>query len=232
MNLEKTAALPMAALVSCVLSVSAQAITIGSYDLHNHPDGSENPPAYGLRLDGLLTGNSNEEYTFDFNHQDSAMTLTYDGSTIVIDGKAFGGEDNGTGYAAGTTAIWDIHFEYLVGVNQPGDGGLDDVIVNADYANFGTISSNLDNFELSDKSSGGLSFQFGDENGSGHRGESGISGWGWLRHGADCTTGTDCANIQYSDWLFTATPTPVPVPAGIWLFSSALIGLFAAKRKR
>lgn len=54
----------------------ASAISIGTYNLHNHPDGSANPPAYGLRLDGLLTGNTNEEYTFDFDHVDSAMTLT------------------------------------------------------------------------------------------------------------------------------------------------------------
>ncbi len=232
MNLEKYVALPMAALSACVVSISAQVITVGSYDLHNHPGGSENPPEYGLRLDGLL-GDNSAEYTFDFNHASSDMNLTFDGSKIVISGSAYGGEDIGSSYDPATTAVWDIHFEYLVGVSQPGDGGLDDLIVTATGANFGSISSNQGSFELSDKAaSNGISFHFGDSNGNGHRGADGISGWGWLMHGADCTTGTDCQNVQYSDWLFTATPTAVPVPAAAWLFSTAIIGLFAAKRRR
>ena len=161
------------------------------------------------------------------------MTLTYDGSKIIIDGTAFGGEDGGSTYVAGTTALWTIHFEYEVGISQPGDGGLDDLLVNANGANFGTLSSSLGSYEISDKAANnGISFHFGDGNGSGHRGYDGISGWGWLMHGEDCSTGTDCQNIQYSDWLFTATPTAVPVPASLWLFASSLLGLVAAKRRR
>ncbi|ARN73271.1 hypothetical protein [Oceanicoccus sagamiensis] len=236
MTLEKKAALPLAAILGCVLSVNAQAIAVGSYNLYNHPDGSENPPAYGLRLDGLLSGNSSEEYTFDFNHQDSAMTLSYDGSTIVIDGTAFGGEDAGSSYVAGTTAVWTIHFEYEVGISSSANGGVDDLIVNANGANFGSISSNLGTIELSDKASSGTSFRFGDKSGNGHRGFDGISGWGWLMHGSDCLGGTDCENIQYSDWLFTAsatTPvTAVPVPGALWLFTSSILGLVAVKRRR
>ncbi|WP_200821155.1 VPLPA-CTERM sorting domain-containing protein [Oceanicoccus sp. KOV_DT_Chl] len=231
MNLEKKSAGKAVAL-ACVLacSVPAYAISIGTYSLGNHSDGSESPPAYGLRLDGLLTGASNEEYTFDFDHALSNMTLTYDGTTVVIDGAAYGGEDIGSGYQVGTTAVWDIHFEYIIGVSQPGDGGLDDVRVDTDYNNFGSLSSSLGTFELADKADGSnMSFRFGDESGSGHRGEPGISGWGWLRHGTDCVNESDCVNVQYSDWLFTASP--VPVPAAAWLFGSALIGLVAVKRK-
>lgn len=235
MNLEKKTVIKSASLVLAAAlgfsALSAQAVSIGTYTLSNHPDGSVNPPPYGLRLDGLLTGSSNEEYTFDFNHVDSAMTLTYDGTTIVIDGVAYGGEDSGGGYVANTTALWDIHFEYTVGVSQPGsDGGLADVFAVEDAANFGTISSTLGDLELSDKTLGSYSFRLGDENGGGHRGADGISGWGWLMHGEDCQQGTDCVNVEYSDWLFTAELVVVPVPAAAWLFGSGLLALMGSKR--
>jgi hypothetical protein len=233
MSLEsKTASTAVVMLLASTVSSGASAVAVGVYNLSNHPDGGAAPPLYGLRLDGLLTGDKDDTYTFDFDHASSAMTMTYDGSKIVIDGTAYGGEDNGSGYEAGTTAVWTIHFEYTVGVSQPGgEGGLNDVFVNDDYSNFGTISSVLGNFELANKANGsGLSFQLGDEAGGGHRGHNDISGWGWLRHGTDCLGGTDCSNEPYSDWLFTASP--VPVPAAAWLFGSALLGLVGLKHKR
>ena len=221
-----------AAVLGVSAALSAEAITVGTYTLNNHPDGSATPPPYGLRLDGLFTGNTNEVYTFDFDHASSAMTLTYTGTHITIQGQAFGGQDNGSGYVAGTTAVWDIYFDYTVGISQPGgDGGVSDLMVHANGANFGSLSSSLGLFDLSDKSDGtGLSFQFGDENGGGHRNFNGISGWGWLMHGTDCQTGSDCSNIAYSDWLFTASP--VPVPASVWLFGSSLLGLAGLRRRR
>lgn len=225
----------VAAVAGLGASLCANAIAIGTYTLSNHPDASATPPPYGLRLDGLLTGSGNEVYTFDFDHASSAMTLTYDGSTIVIQGQAFGGQDSGPAYSnayvSGTTAVWDINFVYNVGVSQPGgEGGVDDVVVYANGSNFGTLSSSLGNFELSDKASAGLSFALGDETGAGHRNFAGISGWGWLMHGSDCQTGTDCSNIPYSDWLFTATP--IPVPPAAWLFGSALLGMVGLGRNR
>jgi hypothetical protein len=221
-------------LASLSFTLSAEAVAVGTYVLNNHPDGSANPPPYGLRLDGLLTGNTNEIYTFDFDHAASNMLMTYDGSTIVISGTAFGGEDAGNGgYVANTTAVWNLNFSYTMGVAQlGGDGGLDDVVVTADYSNYGTLTSIFGDFELSDKAKtlNGPSFTLGDESGSGHRGFNGISGWGWLRHGSDCIGATDCSNIPYSDWLFTATV--VPVPAASWLFGSALLGLAGFKRRK
>lgn len=221
------------AITSTFAASNANAITVGTYNLSNHLDGSVAPPLYGLRLDGLLTGSTSEEYTFDFDHSDSAMTLTWDGNTIVINGQAFGGEDSGAGYVTGTTAVWDIHFEYTVGVSSTGgEGGLDDVFVHADNANFGTVSSVLGSFELEDQdadSGSGLSFQLGDESGAGHRGFAGISGWGWMNHGANCVVG-DCSHIYASDWLFTASP--VPVPAAVYLFGAGLLGLVGIARRR
>ena len=230
----KTLATSLLVASSIFAASSASAITIGTYELSNHPDGNQSPPPYGLRLDGLLTGNSNEEYTFDFDHVLSYMTLTWDGTKIVIDGQAYGGEDNNNnaspGYVSGTTAVWDIHFEYTIGISQPGDaGGVDDLYVNADGMNFGTISSPLGSYSLEDKADNWLSFQLGDTaNGSGHRGFSGISGWGWVNYGDDCVNDT-CSHVRASDWLFTATL--VPVPAAVWLFASGLLGLVSVARR-
>jgi hypothetical protein len=222
---------------SMLFSSQASAIAIGTYSMHNHPDGNQAPPLYGLRLDGLLTGNSNEEYTFDFDNALSNMTLTWDGSSIVIDGQAFGGEDDNTtpggAYVAGTTAVWDIYFEYTGVITSVANGGEVDLQVHADNMNFGSLSSAFGTFSLEDQSDDdtitGLSFQLGDENGAGHRGFDGISGWGWLNHGQDCER-NDCTHIYSSDWLFTVTP--VPVPAAVWLFGSGLIGLVAVGRRR
>lgn len=228
---------------------AASAITIGTYTLANHPAGNKAPPLYGLRLDGLL---GYQYYTFDFDDASSDMTLTWNGTKIVIDGHAYGGGFDDASYHAylsGSTAVWDIHFEYTVGISQPGDTGLDDLYVHipADNKNFGTLNSSLtpDIIGLADHIGEDLdltlTFQFGDgTDGLGHRGQPGISGWGWPNHGANCTTATaiatttgtgtgDCSYTPFSGWLFTASP--VPVPAAVWLFASGLLGLVAFARR-
>ena len=232
MKIKSIVFLPLA-VASAFVATNANAITTGTYVLSNHPAGGVAPPLYGLRLDGLL-GDPAKEYTFDFDHASSNMTLVWNGSTIVIDGQAFGGEDTGAGYGAGTTDVWDIHFEYTVGISTPGgEGGVDDLVVISDNINFGTISSTTSgfgSFSLEDEAGdGGLAFQLGDEAGAGHRGFAGISGWGWMNHGVDCEA-NDCSHVVASDWLFTASP--VPVPAAVWLFGSGLLGLVGVARRR
>ncbi len=234
--------LSLLAVLGYLVIPQAYAIEINTtYLLSNHPDGSEAPPAYGLRLDGLM-GDPSKEYTFDFDHADSSMKLIWDGNKIVIDGQAFGGEDIGNSYGVGTTAIWDIHFEYDTGISQPlGKGGVDDLIVRANNANFGTISSSLGNYELEDKSKdetkpNSLSFRFGDKKGQGHRGFDGISGWGWLNHGENCRDG-DCNHVASSDWLFIAKvlgtpPNEISEPMSTLLLGIGLISFYASSRRR
>ncbi len=230
MKIESIVFLPLV-VASAFVATNANAITTGTYVLSNHPDGAIQTPLYGLRLDGLL-GDPTKEFTFDFDHASSNMTLVWDGTTIVIDGQAFGGEDTGSGYGVGTTDVWNIHFEYTVGISTPGgEGGVDDLVVTSDNMNFGTISSTtFGSFSLEEEAdSGGLAFQLGDEAGAGHRGFAGISGWGWMNHGVDCVN-NNCSHVVASDWLFTASP--VPVPAAVWLFGSGLLGLVGVARRR
>ncbi len=219
----------LSALCLLLIPFTASAVSTGSYTLSNHPDANQTPPPYGMRLDGLL---GHTVYTFDFDNGN--MQMTYDGSSIHIFGTAFGGADGGGAYTAGTTAIWNIDFTFGTGVTQPGgDGGLNDVVVDnsGHHTNIGTVSSSFGSFDLRSHGNGSETFTLGDEDGSGHRGFAGISGWGWLDFSADGgTTWEGQAANDTADFIFTAAP--VPVPAAVWLFASGLLGLVGFARKR
>lgn len=207
-------------------SVHAGTLPAGKYQIHNHPDGSADPPPYGLRLDELydITGGK-DDFTFDFDDASSYVTLNYTGSKIVIHGHAYGGRDIGAVYAVEpTTGIYSFHFVYDVGVGlAPGD---DDIMVVANMMNFGTITTPIgDTIDLTDKTDVSYSFRLGDENNDlGHRGFSGISGWGWLIHGPPGSS-----HVVASDWLFTVGDL-VPTPGSLAIFGIAAGAL--ARRRR
>lgn len=218
-----------AAFVIPALAAMGTPISQGLYDLHNHPDGAERPPTYGLRLDELYNATSGHDvFTFDFNHAQSNMQMTYWGTTIHIFGVSWGGRDTGSGYANDMyRRLYTIDFTYNIGVGiVPGD---DDVYVNpGTQYNYGSISSALGTIGLRDGHYSGaqLDFRLGDENNDlGHRGYAGISGWGWLF----TQTGANGGYVNHAsdDWLFTATLVPTPG-------SAALLGLgaLAATRRR
>lgn len=211
---------------------SAAYIAPGTYELHNHPDGSARPPAYGLRLDELVDMTpGHDKFTFDFDHPQSAMFLDYTGDTVRIYGQMYGGLDTGTEYAIDENlGIYTVDFIYTIGVGlEPGD---DDVVVNlpgADQYNYGTLlTPNRGLFSLKDGHYTGdrRDFRFGDEDDDqGHRGFDGLSGFGWLFH---APPGEDYGEYRNaSDWLFTATLVPTPGAAGL-----ALVGLVCAARRR
>ncbi len=228
-----------------ILPSTSFAIAVGTYKLANHPDGGAASPYYGLRLDGLIGGNSSDTFTFDFDDASSDMKLDYDGSSIRIYGTAFGGRDIGSSYAIGSTAIWTIDFTYSVGVSQPGgEGGLDDVTVTGTGGtccnNFGSISSSFGTWGLTDQSNRkGLFFQMGDEGGVGHRGYDGISGWGWMNHywtgslNPDDNNTDPARHLYSSDWLFTMEKVAVIPEPSVWLlFALGLAGLTFVRKKR
>jgi len=202
------------------------------YDLANHPDGSERPPGYGLRLDGLISGDGSDVYTFDFEAKDAGMHMFWhkddETNELNISGRVFGGLDNGTGYEDGR--YWDVDFTYTGLYSCFGDALCSN-------AGSGSIdSSGFGSFALS-AYSGSHDYAFRLD--TGHRGFAGISGWGWLNHcyadGAsadDGNIGADCGQHVYSsDWLFTATKK-VPEPGTLGLLGLGLFGMSLARRKR
>jgi len=207
----------------------------GLYSLSNHPDGSVAPPLYGLRLDGLF-GDASQEFTFDFDHAQSDMKLDFDGTSIHIFGTAWGGEDTGSGHTG--AELWNIDFTYSVDAftsfTDINSGAGVKVVNTQDGAasgNTGTISSATRTFNLVDKSSSDdFTFAFA----PGHRGVTGLSGWGWLNHcPADGGTGAGSCDDHYvsSDWLFTAEKIPtVPEPGSLILFLLGLLGLERMQR--
>lgn len=208
--------------------VGAAVIVDGLYQLHNHPDGAEVPPPYGMRLDELVdvTGGL-DVFTLDFDAPGSnmQMTITGGGSIINIFGQAVGGRDIGGAYAADAFfGLYTVNFTYNVGVGPaPGD---DDIQVNGGTgANFGVLGTPFGPpMPLHDVVGNppGFSFRLGDEdNDLGHRGYNGISGWGWIdpdgfNHGPT------------RDFLFTAEL--VPAPGAVALFAPALM-MYSRRRR-
>ena len=206
---------------------SAGTITPGLYELHSHPDGGERPPLYGLRLDELIdASDSHDVFTFDFDGEGAHMQMTYDGSSLHIFGFAFGGLNEGNGYADEHVGLWEIDFTYNNVTSSPGD---DDLIVAAgEPENSGYIRALFDNGEqialVDTAGNHPFSFRLGDgNNDNGHRGFEGISGWGWLNHGG-------LPHVYSSDFLFTAQPVPVPPAVALGLLG--LLGVAGAEKKR
>ncbi len=204
------------------LAITEAGATVQLYNLHNHPDGNAAAPFYGLRLDDLL---GHGIYTFDFDDVDNgaAMFLETDGTSFLrIHGHAYGGLDTGSEYENPT--LWAIDFTYTT-IGSLDDGGVADLTGDSGT---GTIQSGDNTFYLTSyPGSFSNAFFFGDEDGSGHRGFAGLSGWGWLTYSDN--PNDDNPYVAASDFLFTATP--VPVPAAVWLLGSALLGLGFVRRK-
>lgn len=186
------------------------------YILCNHPGGSERPPNYGLRLDGLVSGKERDIYTFDFEYQDKkgkqAKVWLDHKSTgeIHIHGLVYGGQVNNHRYKEGTTDYWDIDFTYKAVGQKTNDAYVTEKHpehgkhqIGVGQGTITSKSGKLGAYELVDffgKPSKGYSFQFGDD--TEHRGYEGISGWGWLNH-SNSPKGI-YQHMGVCDWIFTA----------------------------
>lgn len=230
-----------ALVAACTLGLSVSAPSSASaaaflYELHDHPDGTLASPDYGLRLDGLYGGTSND-FTFSFDTNGAYMTLLYDqtANTVRISGTAYGGIDTGSGWDANNSGLVNIDFTYRQNVVTDGTGtfGTDTdnlgVRTTGHAQTVGTGNSGSltlgagnwslgantgDSFTMVDQESGGFSFKF--NNFDDHRlaqypsfgGPEDYVGWGWLNH---WPTGSNPAgHIYYSDWLFTGLYLPPP----------------------
>lgn len=223
--------------ISFLIPLSIFAVDEGLYELHNHPDGNQAPPLYGMRLDHLfdVPSSTADVFTFDFDHADSAMFLDYSGTSINIFGTVFGGLDTGTMFDPAYSGLWGVDFTYN---NVSMFAGDDDVgFMGASGSNFGFIVplfssadmviTALDFVDLTDASNGDFTFRFGDENDDlGHRGFDGLSGWGWL----DFLETNGNGGTQ--DWLFTAERIEVPEPSTYLLLACFLCAAMLLKSKR
>lgn len=225
-------ALGVFALATATITQGA-VIQDGLYELTNHRGGGNQPPAYGLRLDGL-DGNNSHIFSFDFEGvgADMRMRLDVANGLIRIFGTAYGGRDVGSQYEAvnrGRVGLWAIDFTYRVGVQVDGQGQI--VVNPQSVQNNGFIQPLFNSsrpafagnpeIALRDYNSdpNGHSFLLG----LNHRGNPGVSGWGWLNHSGN-------PHVAASDWLFEVVPTAIPSPAAA---SLGMIGLcIAALRRR
>lgn len=193
-------------------------LATGTYTLLNHPDGEIRTPYYGLRLDGL-DGNNSNRYTFDFEHAQSNMQMTYNGSTIHIFGNVWGGKDIGSSYqnpSQGRTGLWQVDFTYRANVSANPNGSIQ---VNSSPTNNGFIKPLFNSTVAAFQNNPQIPLiDFMDPSfllDTGHRGFAGISGWGWVNHSGR-------AHVPASDWLFTVGAQVIPTPGAA---SLGMIGL-------
>jgi MYXO-CTERM domain-containing protein len=201
----------------------------GSYRLHNHEDGSAGPPTYGLRLDELINVTPDHDvFTFSFDDDGANVFLELGGDrSIHIRGRVFGGLDLGEDYDPALSGLWEIEFTYRMSTPARDDDDL--VVEPPGEPNTGSITPLFGEDKgvpigLFDYAGAHpFTLRLGDEDSDlGHRGFRGISGWGWLNHGAPGD------HVDSSDWLFTLDATPIPVPPA----AVPLLGLAAAWGRR
>jgi len=184
-------------------------VTDGTYQLGNHPDGNAGPPIYGLRLDGLTTGDDTDIFTFSFDQADGAdVQMVIDGDNITISGTVFGGLVVNNAYVVGESGLWDLNFSYDGAALLAGDDDLqvDDLLAGTNTGSITKLFGDLSSYDLVDYAgANAFSFQLGNKaDDLGHRGFAGISGWGWLNHSPSNDPAWLDQHLAASDWLFTA----------------------------
>jgi hypothetical protein len=216
---------------AAVVAASAHAAT---YRLADHPDGSANPPPYGLRLDGIFGPANNGITTFSFDtFGDTIMKVvdTGSGTKITITGTVYGGRDTGSGYGFGE-GNYAFSFTFMENVVNEVNGHSVTAISAMNSGSLIALGNNNGvalgtTYNLFENSNGTHTFQFLTD---GHRlagtdleGRSDIFvGRGWLGIAGSTTSGT-------RDLLFVGEL--IPSPLGGAMAGVGLVGL-AARRRR
>ena len=221
--------------LSGVVSGTANA-GIYTFDLFSSEFGAERPPNYGLRLDGLYSGNQRDVYTFEFDGV--TMSVDSDLGTARIFGDLIGGTE-GDGEAR--TNSWAIDFTYTdLLIDTDGSWEFQDGVSGGE----GTLSldlgaGNFDSFFLVEFMG---SDGFGpDGDGVNCRGTDGPwCGNGWLNHSItpnlDANDPLAVANLDRhlyaSDFLYQGAPVSVSEPGTLALLCLGFAGLAASRRRK
>lgn len=200
-----------------------------TFQLFNHDAGSEAPPDYGLRLDGLLTGDTSDSTTFSFETAVVLLNVATNTSTgditITIQGTVFGGVDGGTEYI--DPQNYEISFVYTEGVEEFQGGWR--VVGQNNSGNTGTLTlegSTDDNDLLTITDSDANAFLFTPTGNTDNEGNTIFYGRGWLTSNSD---GSAVSGVQ--DWKFFGVETdPIPTPGSAALI--ALAGVMVGTRRR
>lgn len=198
---------------------------IAQFDLQDHPDANENPPPYGLRLDGIIAPGT---ATLSINQfSDTVLSVFDDGGilSINISGTLFGGAVSGGSYVGGGEA-YEIDMNYVVGVTDL-FGGWN--VSGFDAMNAGTLTRVSDNTEFDLYGMPNLVDNVLNFRPDGYRLDNDEDTWvgrGWI---TDQIDGTDPLNGE-RDWIFTAIDREIPAPGAAALL--AMGGLLSTRRRR
>lgn len=198
-----------------------------TFDLFDHPSGAVNPQAYGLRLDGVNSGNP---MTFSFGDSQANSTMTMQVVELMgggIEVRMFGTVTGNSASGGTDLGSFALDVTYTVTGNETDgweDGGTGNGVT------VGTITGDFDNdggtadttVTLSGKLSAGDTFRFLSD---GHRIGGDSDTWvgrGWVI--------PDGVMGSTNDFLFQGAL--VPLPAAAWGGLAMLGGLVVARRIR
>ncbi len=223
--------------IGAVFAAGASAGSVKTFKLFDHPDGANNPPPYGIRLDGIFGDSQTTTFSFDTTEGVEMRVTEFGNGTIVINisGVVFGGHDIGSNYdlAHAGTGKYELNYTYAFNVVAEGTGYRVDPQHQDNGGTFNAIDINGDEanyqFNIFEEPATGNPFKFlQDDHRLAGETEAGQGFWvgrGWHTY----VQGQGVSGTQ--DFLFLGMQmVPLPTPwalAGVGMMTAAM-----ARRRR